>query len=160
MKKTRIALFTLSCGVFPLVLGLWTLSVQGLVYINYCPALLPNVDDSPRNEWQIASTRGSIALILVPQSYLSDPGWAADFKSFGHSGLNLKENPCARIVGQFSIGEETRGRAWIGSEKYWALRFPYWAVTVIVLVLVWRLRLYMVRAEGFVNPDAYNKIGT
>ena len=151
MKKTHIALLILCWGVFLLILGVWALSVQGLAYINYCPELLPHYWRSPRNEWQIASTRGNFALIIAPQGYHSVPGLVADFESFGPSGLNLDENFCFRILGVPYIGQQTRVRPFSGVEKYWALRVPYWSISLILLLIIRRLRLDMVRAGAIIK---------
>ena len=151
MKKTRSTLFILSLGGLLLVLGLWYLSIQGLLYINYCPAYLANVEESPRTEWQIASTRGCIALILVPQGN-RPPGWAADYESFGPSGFDLHENPCSRIIGRFSKGEEIREMPFVGIERYWAVRVPYWFVSLVMMIPLLILIAHMIRSGTFVKP--------
>lgn len=150
MKKSRKTDFMLGLGGLLLVLALWALSVQGLLYISYCPELLPNADTSPRNEWQIGSTAGHIELILVPQGYLSHPGWYAGYRSFGPGDLNRKDNPRSRIFGRFSIGQETRQQPFVNVEKYWALRIPYWAVSAMMLVLIFLV--YMADQRHSCNP--------
>ncbi len=156
MKKIRAAILILTLGAVPLIISLWVLSAYALTWINYCPDLKEEYWKNPNSEWQIASTRGSLALIVVPQGYHSSSGWAADFEPFNTIYDTRDEPWIARAIGLPSMGKEERVRAFSGLEEYWALRLPYWIMLIVLGAIIILLRRLQSKFQTINNLDTGN----